>query len=150
MTEGLGNLRVLSLNVNGLQSSRAKRLALFQWLAELQVDIAVLLETHCRDDRQAERWVQEGAGPGTAWNGLDFWQHFSSASRGVGILVRQGVLPAGVTPAVEYADTAASEPSTRPLGCGSPTSACCHASGLRRQRQQWQRSPSSGSNSSRQ
>jgi exonuclease III len=61
MTQGLGNLRVLSLNVNGLQSSRAKRLALFQWLAELQVDIAVLLETHCRDDRQAERWVQDGA-----------------------------------------------------------------------------------------
>lgn len=42
---GLEFLKLITLNVNGLHD-RHKRAALFLWLTEAQIDIALLQETH--------------------------------------------------------------------------------------------------------
>eukprot|EP00775_Hariotina_reticulata_P003744 gene3744-biopygen5420 len=110
MPAGLGSLRVLSINVNGLQSSVTKRMAFFQYLAQVQADIVVVQETHCSGDSQAQQWVQRGGGPGSAWQGPTFWQHHTSSSRGVGILLKAGLLPPDCHPVVEYRDDQATEP----------------------------------------
>jgi len=70
MSAGLGSLRVLSINVNGLQSNATKRKTFFQYLAQVQADVVVVQETHCSSEDQAQHWVQRGrarvclAGPG--------------------------------------------------------------------------------------
>ena len=84
MSASRPSFRLLSLNVNGLASSASKRRALFSGLADY--DIICLQETHHSGDRQAQRWLLEGAGPAAAWRGPAFWSHGSSASCGVAIL----------------------------------------------------------------
>lgn len=64
MSAGLGSLRVLSINVNGLQSNATKRKTFFQYLAQVQADVVVVQETHCSSEDQAQHWVQRGEGPG--------------------------------------------------------------------------------------
>ena len=110
MWPGLGVIRVVSINVNGLQTNVAKRKAFFQYLTQVAAYIVVVQETHCGDDNQARRWVQQGGGPGMPWNGPTFWQHYSTSSRGVGILLKAGVVPDGHQPTVEYTDDQAEEP----------------------------------------
>ena len=110
MPAGLGTLRVLSINVNGLQSSAAKRKAFFQYLRRVQADVVVVQETHCSSDDQATQWVQQGGGPGSVWHGPAFWQHYNSSSRGVAILLKAGIVPTNQQPQVEYMDATENEP----------------------------------------
>eukprot|EP00775_Hariotina_reticulata_P001284 gene1284-biopygen2553 len=51
-----------------------------------------------------------GAGLGIAWQGPTFWQHHTSSSRGVGILLKEGLVPPDCHPVVEYRDDQATEP----------------------------------------
>eukprot|EP00775_Hariotina_reticulata_P015248 gene15248-biopygen2616 len=92
------------------RKSVTKRMAFFQYLAQVQADIVVVQETHCSGDSQAQQWVQRGGGPGSAWQGPTFWQHHTSSSRGVGILLKAGLLPPDCHPVVEYRDDQATEP----------------------------------------
>ena len=78
-------LRLLSLNVDGLQSP-AKRTTLFHSLMTGAWDIILLQETHHRDLDQATRWTQAGAGPGLPWQGRSAWAHGTTSSCGVAIL----------------------------------------------------------------
>ena len=102
-------LRLVAVNVNGLVSDAAKRRGFFAWLRQQGFDIAVLSETHATSDAQARQWLQQGEGPGFPWKGEAWWCHSGGAQpaavRGVGILVRDGVLPAGAQPAVEFSDS---------------------------------------------
>ncbi|KAF8055086.1 transposon TX1 protein [Scenedesmus sp. PABB004] len=99
-----GGLKVVAVNVNGL-NRKPSRQAFFAWLLASRYHVVVLTETHAQGDGQARRWVQGGAGPGRPWQGSAWWSHGSSASRGVGILIRDGVVPAGEAPSIEYCDT---------------------------------------------
>eukprot|EP00775_Hariotina_reticulata_P015037 gene15037-biopygen719 len=92
------------------RKSVIKRRAFFQYLAQVQADIVVVQETHCSGDNQAQQWVQRGGGPGSAWQGSTFWQHHTSSSRGVGILLKAVLLPPDCHPVVEYRDDQATEP----------------------------------------
>ena len=80
------NLRLLTLNVNGLRSSPEKRRQLFHGLRQGNFDIICLQETHHSCEAEAQKWLQEGSGPGSAWLGPSFWCHYTTASRGVAIL----------------------------------------------------------------
>jgi len=80
-------LSVLAVNVNGLQATR-KRRGFFLQLLQGRWDVIVLTETHCPDDATAERWLQDGAGPGQPWQGPAHWCHGTSRSRGVAVLMR--------------------------------------------------------------
>ena len=80
------NLRLLTLNVNGLQSSPEKRRQLFHGLRQGNFDIICLQETHHSCEAEAQTWLQEGSGPGSSWLGPSFWCHYTTASRGVAIL----------------------------------------------------------------
>lgn len=70
---------IVSINVNGLRGFN-KRAAIFNWIKEKRFDFALLQETHCKNDFEAKQW-------GKLWNGKCFWNHGSSASKGVAILV---------------------------------------------------------------
>ena len=83
-------LQLLSLNVNGLREP-AKRRQLFHQLLEGPWDIAVLQETHHSSFEEGARWASEGAGQASPWTGDTYWHHFTSASRGVAILLRPGI-----------------------------------------------------------
>ncbi|GBF91902.1 hypothetical protein Rsub_04626, partial [Raphidocelis subcapitata] len=82
---GLGGarpaLRGVFVNVRGLAAAAA-RARLFRALARERVDVAVLAETHCRDDAAANTWLRQGG-----WTGDARWAHGSAASRGVGVLL---------------------------------------------------------------
>ena len=82
-------LSVLAVNVNGLSASR-KRRAFFLQLLQGNWDVIVLTETHCPSSDTAERWLREGAGPGQPWLGTAHWNHGTSRSRGVAVLMRSG------------------------------------------------------------
>ena len=90
------SLRFLSLNVNGL-SAPAKRRNLFGMLLEQGWDVVCLQETHHPSGDEAARWCREGAGPGRPWQGHAFWNKGTSASRGVGVLIRLGAPVRDVT-----------------------------------------------------
>ena len=83
---GSPNLRLLSLNVNGLRSSPEKRRQLFHGLQLGHYDVICLQETHHSSEAEAQQWMQEGSGPGSAWLGPSYWCHYTTASRGVAIL----------------------------------------------------------------
>lgn len=91
----------VTVNVNGMRS-KPKRMSLFHQLRDLRYGVVLLVETHCRDDEEAQAWTQEGAGPGMPWEGHAFWSHGSSRSRGVAILIRAGLVDD--TPTVEHRD----------------------------------------------
>jgi hypothetical protein len=63
-----GGLSCVVVNVNGL-SDLVKRRTLFKRLLQMQVDVAVLCETHSTSDEQVRGWVQGGAGLGRPWQG---------------------------------------------------------------------------------
>ena len=92
----------VAVNVNGMRS-RPKRRSLFSRIRELKYAIVLLVETHCKSDEEARDWTQEGAGPGMPWEGTAFWNHGTSQSRGVAVLVRAGL--SMDTPRVQYRDT---------------------------------------------
>lgn len=98
-----GTITVLSCNVNGLRSRR-QRTAFFERVRKETADVVVVQETHCASDQEAAQWVQQGAGPGAAWDGQTFWQHGNSRQRGVAILLRAGLVPEGSAVAVEFRD----------------------------------------------
>ena len=105
-------LRLVCVNVNGLVSDAGKRSRFFAWLTEQHFDIVAISETHASSDRQAGRWLQQGSASGRPWQGSAWWCHNRQARqqrqqqvRGVGLLVRDGVIPAGAEPAVEYSDS---------------------------------------------
>lgn len=82
---GSPNLRLLTLNVNGLRDPK-KRSQLFHGLKKENYDIICLQETHHSCETEAKQWLQEGSGPGSAWLGPSHWCHFTTASSGVAIL----------------------------------------------------------------
>lgn len=86
-------LRLIVQNVNGLGSSLRKRRSFFARLQCMRPrpDIALVIESHSGSDQQAEKWVLEGSGEGQPWLGFSFWHHGTQRSRGVGILVREGL-----------------------------------------------------------
>lgn len=96
-----GTLSCVVVNVNGLHDA-TKRRALFRGLTRMGVAVAVLCETHSRDDAQVRAWMQEGAGPGRPWEGEAVWHHGSARSRGVAVLVSPGVLQGPLV--VQYRD----------------------------------------------
>lgn len=86
-------LRLIVQNVNGLGSSRKKRHSFFRRLQCMhpRPDIVLVIESHSGSDQQAEDWVQEGSGTGQPWLGPSFWHHGTRNSRGVGVLIREGL-----------------------------------------------------------
>lgn len=83
-------LQLLSLNVNGLRIPD-KRRQLFHQLLEGPWDVIALQETHHGENEEGCRWAREGAGPASPWTGDTFWHHYTSASRGVAILLKPGI-----------------------------------------------------------
>ena len=81
------SLRLLSLNVNGLQG-KPKRAALFATLQSGPWHVIALQETHHADQAEAAQWCREGAGPTAPWDGPSFWANGTSASRGVALLFK--------------------------------------------------------------
>jgi hypothetical protein len=94
-----GGLSCVVVNVNGL-SDPVKRRTLFKRLLQMQVDVAVLCETHSTSDEQVRGWVQDGAGPGRPWQGHAFWTHGADRSRGVAVLLDSKVVQG--QPTVSY------------------------------------------------
>ena len=94
---GEANLKVASINVNGLRSQIvngiSKRRKIFTWLKKLQIDVILLQETHSSlvDENI---WVQE-------WSGLGYFSHGENNSRGVGILIKPAL---GVSVSKVFAD----------------------------------------------
>ena len=80
-------LRLLSINVGGIQSDAVKRCAMFRLAAESGHHVILLQETHHSSAEQAGQWCRAGSGPGGRWVGKGFWSHGESNSRGLGILV---------------------------------------------------------------
>ncbi len=91
-------LSVLAVNVNGLSASR-KRRAFFLQLLQGNWDVIALMETHCPSSDIAEQWLREGAG--RPWLGTAHWNHGTSRSRGVAVLMRSGYACAEVS--MDYA-----------------------------------------------
>ena len=83
------NLRLLTLNVNGLQNA-SKRRTLFSCILQGRWDVVLLQETHHASEAEALAWLREGAGPARAVTWESFWSQGTSRSKGVGILVRPG------------------------------------------------------------
>lgn len=85
------SLKLLTLNVNGL-NNKAKRRRLFKLLMERkQFDIVLLQETHHTSALQGAQWAREGAGRAQPWLGPNFWHHAEAdhACKGVAILVHR-------------------------------------------------------------
>lgn len=83
------SLKLLTLNVNGLNNP-AKRKRLFKLLLDRkQFDIVLLQETKHKSAAQGAKWAREGASRGQPWLGPNFWHHASvdHASKGVAILI---------------------------------------------------------------
>ena len=83
----------------------------FDWLMKQKFDIVILSETHSKTDAEVQQWVQEGAGKGRPWQGQAFWCHNTQPGsqrpvRGVGILLRDRVVPVGVGVTIQHIDTA--------------------------------------------
>ena len=91
MTSCARALRLLSLNVNGMQSAH-KRLTLFSELLLNAWDVIVLQETHHDNEAEGLAWAREGAGVGKPWLGDTFWSSCSHNPRsgGVAVLFRDG------------------------------------------------------------
>ena len=73
---------MLSLNYRGIRSPK-RRKALFMWLNKKKHDIIFLQETYCTAEIE-DTWR-------TQWQGKAFFSHGSNHSRGVMILVRNGL-----------------------------------------------------------
>ena len=71
---------IASLNVNGMVDDK-KRNAIFYWYRKKKIDILCLQETHSSPETEL-KWGKE-------WVGKSFWNHGSSNSRGVAILLSE-------------------------------------------------------------
>ncbi|CAL8468448.1 g7988 [Coccomyxa elongata] len=90
-------LRLLSLNVNGLQD-KDKRRWLFNLLERDKWDVILTQETHHRSPEEGAAWAQEGPnGLRCNWSGPAFWCHYTSQSRGVAILFRATATTSNLT-----------------------------------------------------
>lgn len=78
------DLKVLSLNVNGL-NAQTKRRAIFDHLRSLNPHLCFLQETHSSES-VAAIWEAE-------WGGKIIFNHGSPSSKGVAILFKPGFLP---------------------------------------------------------
>ena len=76
-------LLITSLNVNGLRDFR-KRNIVFEWFHNSKFDILFLQEVYCVSEEEVEVWNKD-------LRGRAFWSFGSSHSRGVGILIKQGL-----------------------------------------------------------
>jgi exonuclease III len=85
-TTSPSSLRCLSANVDGL-GDQCKRASLFHSLAVGHWNVVALQETHVADDASAAGYLLQGEGPGAPWRGQAYWNHGTSASRGVAMLL---------------------------------------------------------------
>lgn len=90
---GMEGLKILSLNVNGL-NVRTKRRAIFDRIRSLNAHVCLLQETHSTDSIAAI-WEAE-------WGGKILFNHGSASSRGVAILFKPGFLPSVTTEVSDY------------------------------------------------
>ena len=74
-------ISVISLNVRGLRNEN-KRRSIYNYYRK-RADILCLQETHCTD-KDEKLWAAE-------WGGLAFFSNFSSAARGVCVLIKKGI-----------------------------------------------------------
>ncbi len=81
-------LRLLCLNPNGLQDSRAKRRQLFGALNAGPWDVIMLQEAHTASTAEVEGWVRDGAGRGLPFRGVCFTNPHTSASAGTVTLIK--------------------------------------------------------------
>lgn len=81
-------LRLLCVNVNGLQDSPAKRRQLFGALDAGPWDVIQLQEAHAASVEEVEGWVREGAGRGLPFLGVCFANPLTSSSAGTVTLVK--------------------------------------------------------------
>lgn len=70
-------------NVNGLANAK-KRRELFGWLRLHKIDVALIQETHCTNDK-VNLWQSE-------WGGNIFCSNDTSSSRGVMVMLRRGLV----------------------------------------------------------
>ena len=86
-------LRLLSVNINGLNDGQ-KRRDFLKLVAAGGWDIALVQETHCASEASARSWLEPPAPTGSGerpWKGQAFWSYSGDArSRGVATLVRPG------------------------------------------------------------
>ena len=99
-------LKLLTVNVNGLQGARASRLLCYQQQAAGNPDVTFLQEVKLasRDDFQAA--LQRGSGPGAPWRGKWAYSPGSSHSCGTAVLARSGISLANCTMHPSATDTA--------------------------------------------
>jgi exonuclease III len=116
------SLRFLSANVNGLGDQR-KRASLFHSLAVGPWNVVALQETHVADDAAAASYLLQGEGPGAPWKGQAYWNHGTSASRGVALLLGEHCPLHGVT--VGYRDAHGRILRLDALYFGTPISIVC-------------------------
>ena len=79
---GLGEFKLISLNVRGLSSQFEKRKSILTWCRKQKVDIIFLQEIHLTIQKE-KQWKAE-------WGRPIELAHGSSNARGVGILFRNG------------------------------------------------------------
>ena len=75
-------LKVRSLNVNGIRRDKKKRMNIFEFLKTRKC-IHIITETHCKNKSEGKKWGEE-------WSGNPdnvIWSHGTSNSKGVGILI---------------------------------------------------------------
>ena len=82
------SLRLLSVNVNGLQSSKAKRWALLGAFIRGPWDVLCIQELHAASSAEVAAWAQDGAGQGMPFRGVFFANPHTSASAGVAVFVK--------------------------------------------------------------
>ena len=78
----INELHFISLNVRGLRD-RLKRKKIFLWIRQQKCDVAFLQETYWT--KEIESFVHSD------WNGQSFFNHGTNHSKGVAILIRNGL-----------------------------------------------------------
>ena len=78
----INELHFISLNVRGLRD-RLKRKKIFLWIRQQKCDVAFLQETYW--SKEIESFVHSD------WNGQSFFNHGTNHSKGVAILIRNGL-----------------------------------------------------------
>lgn len=81
-------LRLLSANVNGLQSNPDKRRALLGAFISGAWDVLCIQELHAASIQQVAVWAQEGTGMGMPFRGVYYVNPHTPASAGVAIFVK--------------------------------------------------------------
>jgi exonuclease III len=105
---GLRPFSIIGDNVNGLAAAD-KRRPFFAWLQQQGYDVVMLAETHCLSQKQFQRWVRQGAGPGRPWQGFSYSHSKPRAAgervtAGVAVLLSARVVKPDTEPVIEYTD----------------------------------------------